>query len=365
MKVSRKLIESFFNHTCTPGEARMVAEYLKNHPDVAARYLPAEEWDHAYASSPGDEDYWNEQWKKIERKRTARSRYYRGAMRAAAAIVIFLIAGVIAFSGFFKGSPVKNAHQPVAATTPRIVSVENQSLKVQYHDLPDGSKVELLQGSKILYREGFEADRRGIELRGEAVFSVAKDPARPFTVYTGPINTTAIGTRFKVVYKGGEKDIEVHLFEGKVLVQTFTAGKVQKAYLAAGEVARYDSRQGGLQKEQYAAAVPENPSAPSGNTGRDDGEVAPSGPFTGKSKQLKAIPMWYAFDGESLSKVFNQLADLYHAEIRYSENDLRNKYFAGKFEQTGSLEQILEMIADASGLMVEKKSSTHFIIRKK
>jgi transmembrane sensor len=63
--------------------------------------------------------------------------------------------------------------------------------------LVDGSIVELNTQSRIRVRA--TADYRNVELiAGEALFTVAEDPARPFRVFSDSVEVRAIGTRFNV-----------------------------------------------------------------------------------------------------------------------------------------------------------------------
>jgi transmembrane sensor len=83
--------------------------------------------------------------------------------------------------------------------------------------LPDGSMVELNTQSKL--RVDFAADRRDIHLtRGEAYFDVAKDPGRPFRVFSDDTQIRAIGTRFSVYRKSGHTVVTV--VEGRVAAST-------------------------------------------------------------------------------------------------------------------------------------------------
>lgn len=86
--------------------------------------------------------------------------------------------------------------------------------------LPDGSELVLdvkTQADVALYR-----DRREVRLgEGQAMFSVAPDPAKPFRVLAGPASITVVGTRFSVRYattgsKAGA--VEVAVEEGRVSV---------------------------------------------------------------------------------------------------------------------------------------------------
>lgn len=79
--------------------------------------------------------------------------------------------------------------------------------------LDDGSHVEVNTDSLLDAR--LESDLRQIRLnRGEALFTVAHDPGRPFIVAAGNVAVRATGTRFDVRLHEGET--RVMLFEGGV-----------------------------------------------------------------------------------------------------------------------------------------------------
>ncbi len=82
--------------------------------------------------------------------------------------------------------------------------------------LSDGSTVELNAGAEI--EATFTAERRLVTLvRGETLFTVAKDVARPFVVSAGGVEVTAVGTAFTVSY--GLKQVDVLVTEGTVSVE--------------------------------------------------------------------------------------------------------------------------------------------------
>jgi transmembrane sensor len=79
--------------------------------------------------------------------------------------------------------------------------------------LPDGSLLELNANTEVNVR--FTTGERRVNLRrGEAHFTVAKNPARPFWVEAGTVAVRAVGTAFNVRF--GANDIEVLVTEGKV-----------------------------------------------------------------------------------------------------------------------------------------------------
>jgi transmembrane sensor len=82
--------------------------------------------------------------------------------------------------------------------------------------LADGSVVELREGSHIEVR--YSADERRVRLTGgEAHFTVAKDPRRPFIVEAGGVDVRAIGTVFNV--RLDEAGVDVLVTEGQVRVE--------------------------------------------------------------------------------------------------------------------------------------------------
>ncbi|MBA3848504.1 MAG: hypothetical protein C0502_00730 [Opitutus sp.] len=81
--------------------------------------------------------------------------------------------------------------------------------------LEDGSTVELRGGSEVEVH--YTAGERRVVLRhGEAFFTVAKNPARPFIVSAEGVAVRAVGTAFNVRLAAGA--VEVLVTEGKVHV---------------------------------------------------------------------------------------------------------------------------------------------------
>jgi transmembrane sensor len=100
--------------------------------------------------------------------------------------------------------------------------------------LSDGSRVELNTRSQIAVR--FSKHARDIRLiDGEALFTVAKDPVRPFRVDSGDTTIQAVGTQFNV-YRHSQ-GTKVAVLEGVVRIED---GPVA-IKLAAGEAAQIQS----------------------------------------------------------------------------------------------------------------------------
>ncbi|MEM9683241.1 MAG: FecR domain-containing protein [Pseudomonadota bacterium] len=102
--------------------------------------------------------------------------------------------------------------------------------------LPDGTRAYLNTDTAISL--GYSSEKRQILLlRGEAVFDVATDPDRPFTVRALGGDTTATGTVFGVWDRGTSATVSVD--EGSVAVLSPASGPVRPVNLTAGQRVSY------------------------------------------------------------------------------------------------------------------------------
>ncbi len=86
--------------------------------------------------------------------------------------------------------------------------------------LPDSSVATLSSGTILRYPKSFTKNERTIYLdQGEAFFEVIKNPAKPFRVQSGALQTIALGTSFTVQFDPVLKREKVKLYSGKVSVE--------------------------------------------------------------------------------------------------------------------------------------------------
>ncbi|WP_339924415.1 FecR domain-containing protein [uncultured Cyclobacterium sp.] len=115
--------------------------------------------------------------------------------------------------------------------------------------LQDGSKVILNSGSTLKYINNFESHQRILELNGEAYFEVAEDKTRPFSVKTGSVTTTALGTVFLISsYKN--EPIDISLLTGKVAVDIDLVEE-QSINLTNGEGLQIDLRKESIKNVSF------------------------------------------------------------------------------------------------------------------
>jgi transmembrane sensor len=113
--------------------------------------------------------------------------------------------------------------------------------------LPDGSTIQLNAATAFSYPRHFSGPTRVVNLlKGEAYFQVVSDRARPFTVITGNLTTTVLGTSFDIRAYEQEKDVQIALMTGKVSVTD--KGKHAPALLLPHQWIRLDSGTNGEEK---------------------------------------------------------------------------------------------------------------------
>lgn len=97
--------------------------------------------------------------------------------------------------------------------------------------LDDGSLVELQEGARVAVH--YSAQVRRVQLEhGEAHFTVAKNPDRPFVVEVDGYAVRAVGTAFLVQRRRGE--VAVLVTEGRVQMRTGLATGSQESAVARG-----------------------------------------------------------------------------------------------------------------------------------
>lgn len=122
---------------------------------------------------------------------------------------------------------------PVAA--PALATPATTLALCEEAKLADGSRVDLNRGAAITVE--FTATERRVRLeRGEAHFTVTKDPTRPFVVEVDGVAVRAVGTAFSV--KRGADSVAVLVTEGIVAVNSPAAAHAMHAPLVtAGQKA--------------------------------------------------------------------------------------------------------------------------------
>lgn len=271
-------------------------------------------------------------------------------MRLVAAAVAAVLVIALGWNYFFAGNKtpevITKTDNKEELVKPVLQREVNTSGKEKHIQLADGSIVLLFNNSEITFEKPFV--RRNIKLIGKALFKVAKDATKPFTVESGAIATTALGTEFTVTAFAHKKQLSVRLYEGKVVIKPTENGNSlmkDNVFLLPGQefiygpdktlVRKFNSNQNQTAGEQVAA---DNPTLP-----------------------VNAKGSWHMYNNQALGKVFDHLAAVYNVTIMYDEKDVQKKYFVGQFKTTDSIATILNLITKANKLKYTREDNTYII----
>jgi transmembrane sensor len=217
----------------------------------------------------------------------------------------------------------------VYPTENQMMSYQTRIGEQQEFSLPDGSKVTLNTHSKITVN--YSENHRNIHLLyGEALFDVAKDKTRPFTVNTGNKSFTALGTVFNI-QKNNELDMELFVSEGQVLVSNQLAGN-KLASLIKAESAKHDSSMiitGGektvIENKQQQATL---------SLSQAQAE-----------QELSWQQGMLIFSGETLKEALSEVSRYNKIQFEIANDDVSNIKIAGYFK-AGDINGLLESLAN-------------------
>jgi transmembrane sensor len=136
-----------------------------------------------------------------------RTRLFPRVVAAAAACILVLIIGAIFYSR-------TGASSSTTPAVPTVIAAARGSKK--FMQLPDGSKLWLNAGSRIVFSNGFITGNREMTLEGEAFFDVKHDERHPFIIHTGRLDVRVLGTTLNVRAYPGDPTMETTLINGKV-----------------------------------------------------------------------------------------------------------------------------------------------------
>lgn len=233
---------------------------------------------------------------------------------------------------------------------------EIQNLKIiqnkQQHsinvDLPDGSGIVLFPKSTISYNEEFNKKDRIINLKGKAIFKVAKNKAKPFSVLSERFSTTALGTQF-LVNTTKENEIEVKLFEGHVRVRDrHSKGKnIPDIYLKPGQLLTLNK----LSPKYEISTFRLNE-----NALVTTAKIAPKNQIVKNNGALN-------FNNAPLNIVLQKLSEKYKTTIDYDKQTVEGLYFTGRVEQTDRLNTVLSIITNMNDLKLKEEQGKLIITK--
>lgn len=302
-------ISSYISGNSSPEEARELLKTLSQdkRADKLYREMSAS-WAVASASAfarKEDENLQDIHQNMIQEQPAVRNRR-RWWIAAAAAAVLLLASG-----NFYWWNRMDTLKQQYAnVETPYIIKAPADS-----HTeitLPDGTTVTLNAGSEISYLRNFGAEERTVTLSGEALFDVAKNREKPFSVHVDELTVKVLGTKFNISGYEDDPDVTVSLLRGRVGLQLNNGNGLE---LHPNEQACYNKKTGQLRKYDFDTQ---------GSSAWIDGSMH--------------------FENATFAAIAHRLEHRFGVRINVTSEQLRQRRFSGSFNKSQSLSDILHEI---------------------
>lgn len=238
-------------------------------------------------------------------------RFKTNLYKIAAVIILLLsLGGIFTYTMFIKPDVY------LAKSENRIVHLE------------DGSVVTLLPGAELIVEKSFPASTRVVNLKGDAIFSVAKSKVHPFIVRADGFSTKVLGTVFKISQSGKKKAVD--LYEGKVAV---SSPGVPVSFLKPNQ-----------KWTNFGIA--------------HTTAVISISPVKNSAKKVSAI-LSLSFNDVPLKEVVTVLESSYNTKVLYPK-DAEDKKITADFTG-GTVGENIESLAFILGLEVQKKENTYIL----
>lgn len=369
----RELLQKYQKNSISKKEYEELLAYFRTEKDeeaagelhklieIPVELLPAEEKRIAKITSAAEDRLKQRILQKPARKRKWRSLW----PYAAAAVVLFLVAGLI-YQETFKNNRMKNdipaftdkdygEDLPPGGTRAVVIlddgrTIELDSLRPEiqssaqglaYADgapvtgteltknytirtpnggqysllLPDGTKVILNAASSISYPSRFEGDKRLVRINGEAYFDVNHDASHPFIVEGGRQTVEVLGTEFNINAYEDEPLAAVTLVRGSVRLSD--ARTSVKKILKPGQQGVSSAH--GLEIQNVDTEI---------YSAWKDG--------------------YFVFDGTELGEVLRQLSRWYDVEV--DQRGIPDRQLNARIKRDKNISSVLRAISKTTGI---------------
>ncbi|UTA66834.1 FecR family protein [Emticicia sp. 21SJ11W-3] len=241
--------------------------------------------------------------------------------RIAATLAIIAGAGMLAFKLYTEKEKLAFFETISPNLTADYIETENTENQTQTITLQDSSVITLYPKSKIRYPIHFSPETREVYLEGQAFFNIAKNPKRPFWVYTNHISTQVLGTSFMVKAFENEKNVKVEVRTGRVSVYRYEdlqkAKRLQNNEMAGIILTPNQSIEYTVNEARLLKSISRQP------------EIL-----------VAKTPENFIFDEAPISKVFSQMERAYGIQIIYDEKNMKNCYLTATFTEESLYEKL-------------------------
>jgi ferric-dicitrate binding protein FerR (iron transport regulator) len=198
--------------------------------------------------------------------------------------------------------------------------------------LSDGSEVWANSGSLLIAEKEFSGPARTLFLNGEANFSVAPNPDKPFIVKTEYMDITALGTTFNVQsYPDAGKTIAT-LESGKVRISTKHADMQSVVILSPNEQLVYDRTTEELITRKVAA-----------------------------EKHTQWIQGFLVFRSNTFDEVIKGIERKFRVKVEYDPGRYKGRIFTIRFSPDEDVNQVFSILRDIGGFQYKIKDNIVYI----
>ena len=348
MQVTKALLVKFIENKCSREEAELAYQYLLKNPHVLDELFSEADWE-TYDSNGVLDKRQSDTWFAAvqKQKNTGRVIAWKHGARIAAAAVVVLAVGLFVYE-FIKPSPKKEfkgvtkirlVKKAAESRQQRFINSSNKPLT---YTLADGTEITLYKNSTVECNQPFDSSKRDLLLHGEALFKVAKDKTKPFTVFTENFSTTALGTVFNIRAYNNKSQSGVKLISGKVVVKNLQSA-MDPVYMYPGDECLFRSGEQKLELHSFKTPTPV------------------SKPVIHMGQAVTETEEEIVFYNAPLQQVFNKIGSIYHVTIHIEAKHLENRKFTGTQFKNESPDELLSTIAGLNNLQISKEGTLYLL----
>ena len=302
------LLHKFRSGDITPAEFQDLRTRMDGISDVELKHFLEAEWEEFEDHTPLSEEKMRTLYEGLHirseevKPRFTLKRYW---MQIAASLLL-LIAGSLTVLTFMQRNEIN-------ALAEQNVVIRSGDYGKSLVTLPDGTIVHLNAKSSLTYSQDFGRNDRKVALSGEGFFEVKKDTEKKFTVGTGYMDITVLGTKFNVYAYEAKDIVEMLLVEGSVDVTT-SRPPYQSIRVKPNEKVVYNKRTGNLLHER-----------------------------TSNKMETAWINKELVFRSERLEDVFRCLSRKFAVTFSVDDETLLNDVYTGTFDDE-NVESIMRVL---------------------
>jgi len=206
--------------------------------------------------------------------------------------------------------------------------------------LPDGSKVWISNGTKLIYPEEFTGKNRVVELEGEGFFDVTHDKAHPFLVKVGQSRIKVLGTRFAVVAYPDDQSIKAELISGEIRFEVKENSQTDqfRSYLMTpSQCLVFDKSSGKVAASEVTDSF--------------------------YDYWLNGV---YQFKNETFEALAKKIERIYNVEVTFEEEMLKKRLFSGSLSIHDNIYTLMDVFERAAKEPFSySREGNHIYIKKK